>query len=47
MKNCHEIEQNIPKAIFLLFMEREILLMKNENEASIPEFSSWTLYGLS
>ena len=30
------------KAIFLRFTERKILLMKNEEEASVPEFSSWT-----
>ncbi len=28
--------------MFLLFIEQKILLMKNENEASVPEFSSWT-----
>ncbi len=38
MKSCRKIEQK--KTIFLLFTERKILLMKNENEASVPEFSS-------
>ncbi len=33
-------KENVLKAIFLLFTERKILLMKNENEASVPEFSS-------
>ncbi len=35
--------KNIQNALFLLFTHRKKLLMKNENEASVPEFSSWIL----
>ncbi len=44
MKSCHKIEKKtFRKQFFFLFTEQKMLLMKNENEASVPDFSSWTL----
>ncbi len=40
MKSCHKIEQKHSESNIFTFYGTENILMKNENEASIPEFSS-------